>query len=433
MCKAEVIPPYWTCVYNDLSRQDTIPLPLQRVFICLVAASYAPIMFPLTVGHYFVGLDDSYFEFDEVYTSNFLTLMSVTTGLSLLQLYVCLSLTAAFYATLIWADITTTDRPFRWPTTWETYNNACYDDMFCEPNRKDRLIRRPGNTLSNFFYLFSAMIALASSYSRAFSNEEKTSFILSDFIFGIMLLILSISSTVWHGCNAMWSHGVDLWSMEAVIIYLPIRMMSLGAFVTLCKHSWDPIMASSIASAACMLIFLAHIISNGLRWKKKHDQKFWHTHCPFAARNRLLNSPYVQMKKYDTINTLSLGPISLFEVYLFALMPVIHNLPSWVMAKQVYGYFGSVYFARILNISLAVGWMYRMTERWALDACRHIKFFDKKTKLAEQKGERLKSFAWLALAAVFSPTAVLHYCTGITLTAAFCHARSIEIIMLQKY
>jgi len=192
-------------------------------------------------------------------------------------------------------------------------------------------------------------------------------------------------------------------------------------------------MASSIASAVCMLIYLAHILSNGSRWKKKHNQKFWHTHCPFAVRNRLPNSPYVQIKKDDTINTLSLGPIALYEVYLFALMPVIHNVPSWIMVKNVYGYFGSICLTRILNISLAVGWVYRMTERWAFDACRHIKFCGEKTDLAEQKGERLKSFAWLTLAAVLSPTAALHYCTGITLISAFCHARSIEIIMLQKF
>lgn len=432
MCKATVVTPYWTCVYNHLSRQDPTPLPMQRVFLCLVVISYLPVLFPLTVGH-FIGLDESYFDFDEIYGSDFLKLMIATTGLSPLQLYACFSLTAAFYATIVWADITATERPFRWPSQWETDNNACYDDMFCEPSRKNRLIRRPGNTLSNFFYLLSAMVTLASSYSRAFSSEEKASFVLSDALFGVMLLILSISSTIWHACNAMWSHGIDLWSMEAVIIYLPIRMMSLAAFVILCKHSWDPIMASSMASAICMLIYLAHILSNGTRWKKKHNQKFWHDHCPFAVRNRLPNSPYVQMKVDGTINKLSPGPIALYEVYLFALMPVSHNIPSWIMVKKVYGYFGSICLTRILNVSLSVGWIYRMSERWAFDACRHIKFFGEKMELAEQKGERLKSFAWLTLAAVLSPTAALHYLTGITLIAAFCHARSIEIIMLKKY
>ena len=430
MCKAHLIP-YWTCVYDELSRQDGLPLPLQRIFICLIALSYLPIMCPLVVGNA-IGLDESYFGFDDAHASDIFTLVSVATGLSLLRLFLCFSLTAAFFATLVWADITTAERPFQWPKVWQTDNNACYDDMFCEPSRKHRLIRRPGNTLSNFFYLFSAMVVLASSYSRAFSSEN-TCFILSDVLFGIMMLILSISSTVWHGCNAMWSHGVDLWSMEAVIIYLPIRMMSLGAFGTFCKHSWSPIMASNIASSACLFLYLVHILSNGSRWKKKHDQKFWHSLCPFAVRNRLPNSPYVKTKKDDTINTLSLGPIGLFEVYIFALMPVIHNIPSWIMAKKVYGSFGSVCFGRILNVSLVLGWVYRMTERWAFDACRHIKFFGEKMEMANKNGDHLKSFVWMALAAVLSPTAVLHYCTGITLTAAFCHARSVEMVMLQKF
>ena len=429
MCKAYATPyPYWTCVYNELSRQDPIPLPLQRIFLCLVALSYLPIMFPLAMGH-LVGLDDSYFNFDKVvaHTSSLLPLMSVTTGLSQLQLYVCVSLTAAFFATLIWADTTAAERPFRWPKAWETDNNACYDDMFCEASRKDRLIRRPGNTLSNFFYLVSAMVVLASSYSRAFSSE-KTIFVSSDATFGIMMLILSISSTIWHGCNASWAHGVDLWSMEAVIIYLPIRMMSLGAFVILCEHSWDPIMASNIASAACMFLYLAHILSNGSRWRKKYDHKFWHSHCPFAVRNRLQNSPYVKMKNDDTTNSLSLG-----QVYMFALMPVSHNIPSWILAKKVYGTFGSVCFVKILNISLALGWVYRMTERWAFDACRHMKFFSEKMEMSKKNEDHRQSFAWMTLAAVLSPTAVLHYCTGITLTAAFCHARSIEMVMLHKF
>lgn len=423
MCKA-YLTPYWTCVYNDLSRHDPIPFPLQRIFACLVVLSYLPITFPLTMGH-LVGLDDSYFGFDKVAapTSTLLPLMSVTTGLSQLQLYVCVSLTAAFFATLIWADMTAAERPFRWPKAWETDNNTCYDDMFCEPSRKDRLIRRPGNTLSNFFYLLSAMVVLASTYSRAFSNE-KTIFILSDATFGILMLILSISSTFWHGCNASWAHGVDLWSMEAVILYLPIRMMSLGAFVTLCKHSWDPLMASNIASAVCMFVYLVHIVSNGSRWKKKYDNKFLHSHCPFAVRNRLPNSPHLKT---------SMGPISLVEVYMFALMPVSHNIPSWILAKKVYGTLGSICFVKILNISLALGWGYRMTERWAFDACRHIKLFSERMEMAKKNEDHVKSFAWMSLAAVLSPTAVLHYCTGITLAAAFCHARSVEMIMLHKF
>lgn len=192
-------------------------------------------------------------------------------------------------------------------------------------------------------------------------------------------------------------------------------------------------MASNIASSACLFLYLVHILSNGSRWKKKHDQKFWHSLCPFAVRNRLPNSPYVKTKKDYTINTLSLGPIGLFEVYIFALMPVIHNIPSWIMAKKVYGSFGSVCFGRILNVSLVLGWVYRMTERWAFDACRHIKFFGEKMEMANKNGDHLKSFVWMALAAVLSPTAVLHYCTGITLTAAFCHARSVEMVMLQKF
>ncbi|KAL7452659.1 hypothetical protein ACHAWC_004386 [Mediolabrus comicus] len=380
--------PYWTSPYDELSKQSSTPLPLQRLFNCLVAVAYIPILCPLTTFGYFVD-DESFFDFDEVHSSNFLTLLRVTTGLSPFTLYVCGSLTASFYATLIWADLSAAKLgPFRWPIHWDTDNNACYDDMFCEPSRNDRLIRRPGNTLSNFFYLFFAIVVIASSVARAF-NEEKKMFILSDALFGIMLFILSISSTLWHACNCLWSH------------------------------------------ASCLLIYLTHIILNGRNWMQKHNDQFWHNHCPLAVRNRLPNSPYVHNAS-DTSNKMSLGPIALYEVYLFALLPVIHNAPSWILAACIFESFGSLCLARILNVSLTVGWVYRMTERWAFDACRHMLLISEKIESAESRGEGLKAFIWRTLAATLSPTAALHYCTGVTIIAAFCHSRSVEMTMLQK-
>lgn len=67
-----------------------------------------------------------------------------------------------------------------------------------------------GNTLSNFFYLFLALVVLLSTVMHGVSSDDVTiisGFIVSDFIFGVMLLILAVSSTIWHGCNAMWSHA----------------------------------------------------------------------------------------------------------------------------------------------------------------------------------------------------------------------------------
>lgn len=434
MCKKAVVAtPYWTSPYDELSKQDPIPLPLQRLFNCLVAVAYIPILFPLSTFGYFVAYDESFFDFDEVHSSNFLTLLRVTTGLSPFTLYVCGSLTASCYATLIWADLSAAKLgPFRWPIHWDTDNNACYDDMFCEPSRKHRLIRRPGNTLSNFFYLFFAIVVIASSFTRAFIEEEKRIFILSDGLFGIMLFILSISSTAWHACNCLWSHGIDLWSMEAVIFYLPVRMMSKGAYVILCNYIECNVMASKVVSASCLLIYMTHIILNGRSWMKKHNNKFWHNHCPFAVRNRLPNSPYVHKHANDTSNTMSLDPIALYEVYVFALLPVIHNAPSWILAVCIFESFGSLCLARILNVSLTVGWVYRMTERWAFDACRHMLLISEKIESAESRGEGLKAFIWRTLAATLSPTAALHYCTGVTIIAAFCHSRSVEMTMLQK-
>jgi hypothetical protein len=55
-----------------------------------------------------------------------------------------------------------------------------------------------------------------------------------------------------------------------------------------------------------------------------------------------------------------------------------------------------------------------------------------KIELAESRGEGLKAFIWRTLAATLSPTAALHYCTGVTIIAAFCHSRSVEMTVLQK-
>ena len=53
-------------------------------------------------------------------------------------------------------------------------------------------------------------------------------FILADGLFGIMLLVLSLASTVWHGSNGPNSHYVDLWSMDCSIAFITIRFISLG-------------------------------------------------------------------------------------------------------------------------------------------------------------------------------------------------------------
>ncbi len=228
----------WKFILPEVSRQDPTPLLLQRIYLILSIAAYIPILFPVSFSIHILGYNESYLSFDknhlppadpsatslQQFTSNFWALIHRTTGLSSTSLSICTALAMGFYTLLLWMDLTTDRRPFPWPKSWHTENNICYDEMFGEPSRKDRVIRRLGNTLSNFFYLFLSLVVLGSTATALVVGgggavvdadfPKLTGFVISDALFGGMLLILSLASTAWHGCNALWSHVVDLWSME---------------------------------------------------------------------------------------------------------------------------------------------------------------------------------------------------------------------------
>mmetsp|Transcript_17230 Transcript_17230/g.36430 ORF Transcript_17230/g.36430 Transcript_17230/m.36430 type:complete len:466 (+) Transcript_17230:122-1519(+) len=446
----------WKFILPEVSRQDPTPLLLQSIYLILSIAAYIPILFPISFSIHVLGYDESHLSFDknhlppadpnisslQQFTSNFFTLLRRTTGLSSTTLSICVALTMGFYAILLWLDITTDRRPFPWPKSWHTENNICYDEMFGEPSRKDRVIRRLGNTLSNFFYLFLSLVVLTSTVaSSALGRGEAvgdsnfpilTGFVISDAIFGGMLFTLSLASTTWHGCNALWSHVVDLWSMEAVILYFPIRIVSSAIFSMLLKWNYDLSISSLISTTVCIAVYLTHIVINGKRFYSEHKMGFWREMCPVSVRIRLPNSPRVLRKEKDDKyrGNYYIKPIGILEVYLFALMPVFQNVPSWALSRSVFHSIGSVCMVRVVNTTLTVGWIYRLLERWALDGCRLLHFCEKKIRAAERDGGVLGSSFWTVVAAVVSPTAALHFWTGITLIAGYCHARSLEISVL---
>lgn len=213
--------PYWKCLYGEVFRQDPTPTLLKHAYFIVYILLHLPVIFAETFGKFLFHFPDSYFSFDETFLSDhrdanllwrILKLICLTTGLSYTSIFVSFTLTAAVFTVLIWTDAKTKLRPFPWPEVWETDNNACYNDMFCEPTRQNRLIRRPGNTLSNFVYLQLGFMILMSTLSHGLprgNNLDEPPMIygllLSDFIFGVMLIILSVSSIIWHSCNAMVS------------------------------------------------------------------------------------------------------------------------------------------------------------------------------------------------------------------------------------
>lgn len=452
-CKTPTLQPYWKCLFGEVFRQDiTHPL-IKHAYFLIYILLHLPVIFPETFGKLLFGFPDSYFTFDETFLPDqnngnalvvFLQLIRLTTGLSYVSIFICFSVTIAIISVLLWTDATTKLRPFPWPESWETDNNACYHDMFCEPTREKRLIRRPGNALSNFLYLFWAFVILGSTISHAFrvhgSKELPLIYglLMSDFIFGVMLLILSVTSIIWHSCNAMWSHAVDLWSMEAVIIYLTFRVIALTIFVVISKFTEGVVIESFVSSVVCLAMFLGHIYNNAISWYGKHSSRFWQDLCPFAVRNRLPDSPYMIERRNRTNQpngVVTYSPkvekvIGLLEIYTFALLPVFSNIFSWISIKMTFHTVGSTVLVRILNRSLVFGWTYRLFERWGLDGCWPVQFCDIKIKESKDTRNKMHVALWTAAAALFSPTSALHFWTGVTLIAAFCHSRSVEIFIL---
>jgi len=141
-------------------------------------------------------------------------------------------------------------------------------------------------------------------------------------------MILAISSTIWHSCNAFWSHSVDLWSMDAVIFYLPIRTASLGMFVILHnKMSIGFDKASFIASITCLSIFTCLILLDGRRHYKMYTTRLFQDGFPLAVRHRLPCSPYVLEDWGEKQNPRKpLEAITIMEVYLFCMLPVLRKV-----------------------------------------------------------------------------------------------------------
>lgn len=221
--------------------------------------------------------------------------------------------------------------------------------------------------------------------------------------------------------------------LQAVIIYLTFRMIALGVYVILCKWTESHIIASFISSALCFAMFIGHIYDNACRWYGRHASRFWEHMCPFAVRNRLPNSPYILRIASDGTRSELLKPIGLLEIYLYALLPVSSNVLNWILIRTTFHTVGSSCLVRILNRSLVFGWTYRLFERWGLDGCRHVLFCERKMFEAKENGDNLLVAFWTLIAAVLSPTASLHFWTGLTLIAAFCHSRSTELFILSNF
>ena len=336
----------------------------------------------------------------------------VQTGLDLPAAWVhyCVGATAGFVVLLVVADVLlatlSTNNPY--PASWKTENTLCYHDMFSEPSRLRRLLRRPGNTLSNATYLLASLCVLASCYYHA-----TLLFWWADLLFGIMLLVLAISSCLWHGSNGPWTQYVDIWAMDACILYLIVRSVGgLGLLAVLVQYTtMDPEWAQPVAGSVCAAIYGGIIVKLAQRNLDWYQRGYLHGHCPFSVRARLLGTSNLHG---------STGHVDcrMVDVALFASMPVIYYAAPLAVQILLLQSFGSVRAGDLASRTLVVGWTYRFWDRWIFDGHSLMNFFNH---------HRMRP-SWVRTmgAAIFSPTAVLHALTGITLLAGYVHSRSLE-------
>lgn len=296
-----------------------------------------------------------------------------------------------------------------WPKRWNIDNVICYEEMFSEPTRLGRLLRRPGNTLSNFVYFYGASCILLSALEAFLNPVVENMFTLADAIFGAMLLILSIASTIWHGSNAPDSQYVDLWAMDCCIIYLNIRVVFLGfacLFVQLVNT--DPSTAKVISGWMCAGIYICAIFLSGRFYYGHWKSRWLHGRCPFSSRARLSNRSNVFGKGHF--------PVSINEFCVFAGLPILSVVLPFIVQYTLVKSTGSILALTVTEVSFVLGWCYRLFERFVLDGCIPMNF------ICKQEPSAVRTVG----AAMLSPTAVLHFTTGITLIMAYIHARSVE-------
>lgn len=324
----------------------------------------------------------------------------------------CFKATAAFVVCLVVADVIlglsskqSTD-PF--PASWKTENTRCYHDMFSEPTRFGRLLRHPGNTLSNAPYLLASLCVLASCYR----HSSLSLLWWADLQFGIMLFLLAITSCLWHGSNGPWTQYVDIWSMNCCIPYLVVRnLCGLGLLKALVEYTTVELaLAKQVTSLVCAVIYGVMIVTMGHTHFRWYQTGYLHGNCPFSVRARLLGIS----KRHGSQGHEDIGIV---DVAAFAAMPLFSY--GLIVLLQIFHLksLGSFQAGETASRTLVFGWIYRFWDRWLLDGYWIMNYVNDTMR---------PSWARTVVAAILSPTAVLHLLTGITLLAGYVHSRSLE-------
>ena len=347
-------------------------------------------------------------------------------------------MTGAAYAVLLIADWVVKPSPADaardagvWPRWLAGPRHAhTYDSAFFEPARRGRLLRRLGNTLSNATYTFAGLLVLSTA-----TGGPASPFAAADALFGVFLLLLGAFSVAWHASNAMKTHYPDLWAMEGCIVYLILRFAATAALPALRSlHAPVALLERPLAAvggpagALLLLAYVALLVSNG-RFRLSHVRHrrrggWLDEACKFSARYRLR---FHSDPSRASANEDGRGAMTVAATCGYAALPVFYLLLPLTVCAAAVGGIGDVAAATATCATLAFGWGYRMTERWALDWHPLYRALVTPANFRAVPVDATRLPAWrVLLAALLSPTAALHTWTGFTLAAGFAWARSVE-------
>jgi len=399
--------PHGQSLVPALFEASSLPIVVHVLQLALTTGLLLFLPFSVSVYAKFWGLDNTWDTQHKVnYSMAGLANSLVSVGIESWR--ECLIITIAAFLILLIADIV----GVKWPKNLEV--SGCYFEMFCEPCRESRLVRHLGNTYSNVFYLFGGLCVVVS----ASQGTDLTPFWLSDALFGVCLVTLSFASIGWHSCSYSKFQYVDLILMDACIFYLIVRLAFMIAFFSMQGHAWVGMVPWSCAAFYVLVIYLIMLGRPSLKYLwgiGPYDQK-----CPFSGRSQL-----------------SKKAITMTDGVLFLLAPVLYTCIVPPMACYLMGTTGSYIALSLTKTSLMICWVIRMFERFLFDGYLPMNvILGKSTFKKNDDNGKLNSddtYAYSTAqfwgAAIVSPTAVLHWCTSVTLIAGFVWVRSLDQCM----
>ena len=402
MPKAKEDLPYGQSIMPVIMEQDSTPLAVQYTLLwgtASVVCGVLPFLGHLAAAGF--GLDIGWDTRHAVSAtpSGIARLAAAALGVSGSDVLLAGAVPAGALATLWMADLC----DLRWPARWRAHGIQCYEEMFCEPTRQPlpatgrgpRLVAHPGNTYSNFLYLFTGIMVLLAA--------PGTAFWMPDAMFGAMLVLLSVFSVVWHACSGAKTHYPDLWAMESCIVYLILRACCIALLWYRGAAGWvAPVVTATVYGGLIYAIGLFRL-GPGLA----------HLSGPGPFDNGLLVSGRRRLLNRGRPDNRDLGTGG---VCLFLGMPALYFILPTLANVLVTGTVGSLTAATIAGCSLGLGWSLRMFERFVLDGWVPMNaILSAAPSLWRTVG-----------AAVVSPTAIFHWCTGVTLLSGYAWVRSIE-------